>query len=80
VANLLKKLQAAKAAKKPRAKRKLKDAFGVSGPKVVSRVNKPGTAKAKRQRTAKSPRRVTTKAAPPAKRTSAFDENFFRRR
>jgi len=70
---------AAKAALLARLAKGRKDALGVSGkPATVSKVNKPGTAKAKRQTKAKSPRRVTTKAAPAAPRSSAFDQNFFR--
>jgi len=74
--DLLKRLKAARAAKKakakpPKAKAKKprNDAFGIAEaeagkPKTVSRVNKKGTAKAKRQAKAKSPRRISTKAAP----------------
>jgi len=51
-------------AKKQRAKKPMKDALGVTGEKTVSKVNKRGTAKAKRQAKAKSPRRISTKAAP----------------
>jgi len=58
------KVEAKKKAKKPR-----KDAFGIADaeegkPQTVSKVNKRGTAKAKRQAKAKSPRRVSTKAKP----------------
>jgi len=74
--DLLKRLKAARAAKKAKAKpakakakKPRKDAFGIADaeagrPKTVSRVNKKGTAKAKRQAKAKSPRRISTKAAP----------------
>jgi len=51
-------------AKKPRAKKPMKDALGVGGPKPVSKVNPRGTSKAKRQSKTKSPRRISTKAAP----------------
>jgi len=81
LAELQKKLAMKKPrkAKKARAKKPMADAFGISGKgKPVSKVNKRGTAKAKRQSKAKSPRRVATMAAPPAKRSSPFDSNFFR--
>jgi len=52
-------------AKKARAKKPMKDALGVSScTKTVGKVNKQGTAKAKRQAKAKAPRRISTKAAP----------------
>jgi len=66
----MKKLQALKKGKpakhkKARAKKPAKDALGVSGqPATVSKVNKRGTAKTKRQAKAKSPRRISTKATP----------------
>jgi len=69
----MKKLHALKKGKptrrrKTRAKKPAKDALGVSGkPTTVSKVNKRGTAKAKRQAKAKSPRRISTKAAPDAR-------------
>jgi len=54
-----------KAAKKPRKAKAKADALGVSGkPNTVSKVNKRGTAKAKRQSKAKAPRRVSTQATP----------------
>jgi len=63
-AKLAKKKKPRKA-KKARAKKPMKDALGVSGGgKTVSKVNPRGTAKAKRQAKAKSPRRISTKAAP----------------
>jgi len=49
---------------KAKAKKPMKDALGVGGPKPVSKVNPRGTAKAKRQAKVKSPRRISTKAAP----------------
>jgi len=54
---------------KAKAKKPRKDFFGIEAaesgkPKTVSKVNKVGTAKAKRQSKAKSPRRVSTKAKP----------------
>jgi len=52
-------------AKKARAKKPAKDALGVSDkPATVSKVNKRGAAKAKRQSKAKSTGRISTKAAP----------------
>jgi len=52
-------------AKKPNAKKPMKDALGVSGPKVVSKVNKKGAAAAKRKKIAGKPATRRSLAAAP---------------
>jgi len=66
LARLAKGRKAAAKGKAPKKARKpMADALGVSEDTApVSKVNKPGTAKAKRQAKAKSPRRISTKAKP----------------